>query len=72
MFDVYAVYICDHRKLIKHVSTFASEEEAKRACRYETHLSARYAYAKDLTGGATIFYLPLPEDYYEYRPGRQW
>ncbi len=63
MFSVYGVKMVNNTKNRHYVASFEKLSDAQHLCR---HLDCDYAYVKQF-GGATVFFLPLSEDYYAYR-----
>lgn len=63
MYSVYGVKIVNG---IKHRHYMASFEDLNDAKFLSRHMDCDYVYVKQF-GGATVFFLPLSEDYYAYR-----
>lgn len=63
MFSVYGVKIVNGTKQRSYVASFEKILDAQYLCR---RLACDYAYVKQF-GGATVFFLPISEDYYAYR-----
>ncbi len=63
MFSVYGVKIVKGIKHRYYVTSFEQIDDAKHLCRL---MDCDYAYVKQF-GGATVFFLPISEDYYAYR-----